>query len=152
MPQCPLLTQNGHERLELLSRNSRNIFVGRQPVSHDPLRARLWAMVAIFGVLAADQAVKRLLLSGAVDLNGTMLIPGVANVAFAWNRGVSFSLLWQNSNLGSLLLSAGAVCIVAALLVLALRTLRAGVAVALRLLLGVARGHLANPYLDGGCH
>ena len=74
----------------------RNIFVGRQPVSDDPLRARLWAVVAIFGALAADQAVKRLLLSGAVDLNGTTLIPGVANVAFAWNRGVSFSLLWQN--------------------------------------------------------
>ena len=52
----------------------------------------------------ADQAVKRLLLSGAVDLNGTMLIPGVANVTFAWNRGVSFNLLWQNSDLGSLLL------------------------------------------------
>ena len=61
----------------------RNIIVGRQPVSDDHLRARLWATVAIFGVLAADQAVKRLLLSGAVDLNGTMLIPGVANVAFA---------------------------------------------------------------------
>jgi lipoprotein signal peptidase len=104
-------------------------------------------MVAIFGVLAADQAVKRLLLSGAVDLNGTMLIPGVANVAFAWNRGVSFSLLWQNSDLGSLLLFAGAACIVAALLVWALRTRRAGVAIGL--IIGGALGNLVDRYLYG---
>jgi lipoprotein signal peptidase len=106
-------------------------------------------MVAIFGVLAADQAVKRLLLSGAVDLNGTMLIPGVANVAFAWNRGVSFSLLWQNSDLGSLLLFAGAACIVAALLVWAFRTRRAGVAVAIGLIIGGALGNLVDRYLYG---
>src|SRR6516165_4390581 len=106
----------------------RNIFVGRQPASDDPLRARLWAVVAIFGALAADQAVKRLLLSGAVDLNGTMLIPDVANVTFAWNRGVSFNLLWSNSDLGSLLLFAGAACIVAALLVWAFRARRVRVA------------------------
>jgi signal peptidase II len=106
-------------------------------------------MVAIFGVLAADQAVKRILLSGAVDLNGTMLIPGVANVAFAWNRGVSFSLLWQNSNLGSLLLSAGAVCIVAALIVWAFRTRRAGVAVVIGLIIGGALGNLVDRYLYG---
>jgi lipoprotein signal peptidase len=106
-------------------------------------------MVAIFGVLAADQAAKRLLLSGAVDLNGTELIPGVANVAFAWNRGVSFSLLWQNSDLGSLLLSAGAACIVAALLVWAFRTRRAGVAVAIGLIIGGALGNLVDRYLYG---
>ena len=127
----------------------RNIIVGRQPVSDDHLRARIWAMVAIFGVLAADQAVKRLLLSGAVDLNGTMLIPRVANVAFAWNRGVSFSLLWQNSDLGSLLLFAGAACIVAALLVWAFRTRRAGVAVAIGLIIGGALGNLVDRYLYG---
>jgi lipoprotein signal peptidase len=127
----------------------RNIFVGRQPVSDDPLRARLWAVVAIFGALAADQAVKRLLLSGAVDLNGTMLIPGMANVAFAWNRGVSFNLLWQNSDLGSLLLSAGAACIVAPLLVWAFRTRRARVAVAIGLIIGGALGNLVDRYLYG---
>ena len=118
-------------------------------MSNDPLRARLWAVVAIFGALAADQAVKRLLLSGAVDLNGTMLIPDVANVTFAWNRGVSFNLLWSNSDLGSLLLFAGAACIVAALLVWAFRARRVRVAVAIGLIIGGALGNLVDRYLYG---
>lgn len=42
------------------------------------LRVRLWVVLAIFAVFAADRAVKRLLLSGAVELSGTALIPGVA--------------------------------------------------------------------------
>jgi signal peptidase II len=82
-------------------------------------------VVAVLGALAADQAVKRLLLSGAVGVNGTILIPGVANVRFTWNRGVSFSLLWQDTELGTLLLIVGAGCALAALLVWALRTHRA---------------------------
>jgi hypothetical protein len=66
-------------------------------------------VAGICAALAADQAVKRWLLSGAVDLNGTTLIPGVMDVNFACNRGVSFNLLWHNSDLGGRLLSVAAV-------------------------------------------
>ena len=67
----------------------------------------------MFAAVAADQAIKQLLLSGAVDLDGTSLIPGVVSVDFAWNRGISFSLLRPSTGLGSLLLSAAAAAIVA---------------------------------------
>ena len=79
---------------------------GGRRLGDNPLRARLWAVLAIFAAFAADRAVKRLLLSGAVELNGTTLIPGIASVSFTWNQGVSFGLLWPNSDLGGLLLSA----------------------------------------------
>src|SRR5215475_1313289 len=59
-----------------------------------PLRARLWAVLAIFAVFATDRAVKRLLLSGAVELSGTALIPGVAtssHISFS-----AFRLAWPS--------------------------------------------------------
>lgn len=114
-----------------------------------PLRVRLWAAAAIFAVLAADQAVKRWLLSGAVDFNGTVLIPGVLTGVFVWNQGVSFNLLWLDSELGSLMLSAGAACIVAALLVWAFRARRPRVAIAIGLIIGGALGNLVDRYLYG---
>jgi signal peptidase II len=120
-----------------------------QPMSDRPLRARLWAAAAIVAMLAADQAVKRWLLSGAVDLDGTILIPGLVDVSFAWNRGVSFNLLWSNSGLGRLLLFVGAACIVAALLVWAFRARRTFVAVAIGLIIGGALGNLVDRYLYG---
>lgn len=113
------------------------------------MRVRLWAAAAIVAVLAADQSVKRWLLSGAVDLDGTILIPGLVDVSFAWNRGVSFSLLWPSSGLGGLLLSAAAACIVAALLVWAFRARRAFVAVAIGLIIGGALGNLVDRFLYG---
>src|SRR5262249_39353815 len=94
-------------------------------------------------------AIKRWLLSGAVDLNGTVLIPGVVDVNFVWNRGVSFNLLWPNSNLRSLLLSVAAACIVAALIVWAFRARRARVALAIGMIIGGALGNLVDRYLYG---
>jgi signal peptidase II len=120
-----------------------------RPVGDHPRRARLWAAGAMFAAVAADQTVKRLLLSGAVDLDGTTLIPGVASVAFAWNRGISFSLLRPSTGLGSVLLSAGAAGIVAALLVWAVRARRARVAVAIGLMVGGALGNLIDRCLYG---
>ena len=75
--------------------------------------------------------------------------PGVVNFDFAWNRGVSFSLLRPNSSLGSLLLSVGAAAIVALLLVWALRAHRARVAAAFGLMIGGALGNLVDRFLYG---
>jgi len=114
-----------------------------------PLRSRVWAAVAIFVVLAIDQAVKRWLLSGAIGLNGKNLIPGLVDVRLAWNRGVSFSLLWPSSALGGVLLFAVAACIVAVLLVWAFRTHRVLPAVAIGLIIGGAVSNLVDRYLYG---
>lgn len=106
-------------------------------------------MVAIFAALAIDQGIKRWLLSGAIGLNGRTLIPGLVDVEFAWNRGVSFSLLRSSGALGSLLLSAAAACIVAVLLVLAFRAGRVLLAVAIGLIIGGALGNLVDRWLYG---
>jgi len=122
---------------------------GGRRLGDNPLRARLWAVLAIFAAFAADRAVKRLLLSGAVELNGTTLIPGVASVSFTWNQGVSFGLLWPNSDLGGLLLSAAGAFIVVALLVWAFRARRTRVAVTIGLIIGGALSNLVDRYLYG---
>jgi signal peptidase II len=122
---------------------------GGRRLGDSPLRARLWAVLAIFGAFAADRAVKRLLLSGAVEPNGTTLIPGVANISFTWNQGVSFGLLWPNSDLGALLLSAAAVFIVVALLIWAFRAGRTRLAVTIGLIIGGALSNLVDRYLYG---
>jgi signal peptidase II len=109
----------------------------------------MWATVAIFAALATDQAAKHTLLSVAMGLNGKNLIPGLLDVRFTWNRGVSFSLFWPSSALGSLLLFAVASCIVAALIVWTLRTHRVLVAVATGLIIGGALGNLADRYVYG---
>lgn len=118
-------------------------------MSDNPLRARLWVVVATLMALAADQAIKRLLLSGSVDLDGLVLIPGVANIHFVWNRGLSFNFLWPNSDLGSLMLFAGTACIVVALLVWAFRACRPLVAAAIGLIIGGALGNLVDRYVYG---
>lgn len=112
-------------------------------------RTRLAAAAAISVAVAVDQAIKRLLLTGVIGLNGKTLIPGLVDVEFAWNRGVSFSLLWSNSALGRLLLSAGAACIVIVLLVWALRTRRVLMAVAIGMVIGGALGNLVDRFLYG---
>jgi signal peptidase II len=117
-------------------------------VSDNSLRARVLAAKAILAVFAADQAVKWILLSCAVGLNGATLIPGFLSVRFTWNRGVSFGLFWQDSDVGSLLLFAGTALIVAVLSVWAYRTQRTRVAVAIGFIIGGALGNLVDRYFD----
>ena len=121
---------------------------GRQVVNDNPLRARVLAATAILAVFVADKAVKLILLCCAVGLNGATLIPGLLNVGFTWNRGVSFGLFWQDSDLGSLILFAGTALIVAVLGVWAFRTQRSGVAVAIGFIVGGALGNLVDRYFD----
>jgi len=118
-------------------------------VTDNPLRVRLLAASAILAAFTADQVVKRILLSGAPRFDGATLIPGFLNVKFTWNRGVSFSLLWQDTDYGSTLLSAGMALIVAALFVWALRTRRTRLAAAIGLIIGGALGNLVDRYSYG---
>jgi signal peptidase II len=83
-----------------------------------------------------------------VGLNGATLIPGFLSVRFTWNRGVSFGLFWQDSDVGSLLLFAGTALIVAVLSVWAYRTQRTRVAVAIGFIIGGALGNLVDRYFD----
>ena len=99
-------------------------------------------------MLAADQAVKHALLSGAFSgLDGKTLIPGLLDMKFTWNRGISFSLLWQGGERGSLLLTLGMTVLVAGLLVWLMRADRRSLALAIGLVAGGALGNLIDRYL-----
>ena len=114
------------------------------------MRERLLGGVAMLVVLAADQAVKLILLSGAFSvLDGSTLIPGALNVRFTWNRGVSFSLLWQNGDLGRVLLLAGLTAVVAVLSAWLFRARRTLEALAIGCIIGGALSNLLDRYRYG---
>ncbi|HEX4269909.1 MAG TPA: signal peptidase II [Rhizomicrobium sp.] len=75
-------------------------------------------------------------------LSGGVLIPGLLDFHPAWNRGVSFSLLWQDSRTGSWLLVAGLVVIIIILGAIAWRSRDWLGACGLGLVIGGALGNL----------
>ena len=114
------------------------------------MRERLLGGVAILVALAADQTVKLILQSGALSaLDGSTLIPGVLSVRFTWNRGVSFSLLWQTGDLGRLLLLVGLAGVVAVLSAWLFRARRTLEALAIGFLIGGALSNLVDRYRYG---
>jgi signal peptidase II len=98
------------------------------------------AAVAAGGVVALNLVAEHLLLARA--LPDVVLIPGLLDFRITWNRGISFSLLWQDSETGSLVLSAGLVVIVAVLAAMAWRASDRLTACGLGLIIGGALGNL----------
>jgi signal peptidase II len=98
------------------------------------------ALATAGGVLALDLVIEHLLLARA--LPDATLISGLLDFRVAWNRGISFSLLWQDSATGSLVLSSGLVVIVAVLAVMAWRAQDRLTACGLGLIIGGALGNL----------
>ena len=92
------------------------------------------------GVVALDLVAEHLLL--ARPLPDAVLIPGLLDFHTAWNRGVSFSLLWQDSRTGGLLLSLALSAVVAGLAVMAWRTRDWISACGFGLIIGGAMGNL----------
>ena len=107
-------------------------------------RLRLTALGMVVGVLALNLVVRSVLLSGAYD--GVRLIPGLLDLRYAENHGVSFSLLWQHSDAGTAGLVFLQLIIIALIAVGAFRATRMSVSVGLGLVIG---GALAN-VLDRG--
>ncbi len=82
--------------------------------------------------------------------DGRQLIPGLADFSPAWNRGVSFSLLVQDTDTGRHLLMAALSIITIGVLLFAWRARNRLTAVALGLVLGGALGNLLDRGLYGG--
>lgn len=122
----------------------------RKIAALDNLRtARLLAASAILVSLAVDLAVKRLFLAKIAEWNIRTVLPGLLETHYAWNRGVSFSLFWQNSDLGSAVLAAMLMGVIVGLAIYAFRTPRLVVAVGMGLIVGGALGNIADRVAQG---
>jgi signal peptidase II len=82
--------------------------------------------------------------------SGAVLVPGLADFHHAWNRGVSFSLLTQDSNTGRYLLMALLAVISIGVAVMAWRATTRLAALGYGVILGGALGNLADRALYGG--
>jgi signal peptidase II len=110
-------------------------------------RPRLFAAAAVVIALALDIATKRLMLAHAWD--GTTLVPGLLDLHYAWNRGVSFSLFWQSESLGSAILAIALSAIIVVIAVWAFRATNPLLAAGLGLIVGGALGNIADRYVHG---
>ncbi len=91
--------------------------------------------------LVLNVAIERALMGVA---NSFVMIPGLADFHTAFNRGVSFSLLTQNSDSGRYMLMAGLAAISAVVAVLVWRAPNRLVAAGYGLILGGALGNLVD--------
>jgi len=106
--------------------------------------------------LAFGAALAALLLNMALERwlmalpSGAVLIPGLADFHHAWNRGVSFSLLTQDSNTGRYLLMALLAVVSLGVAVMAWRATSRLAALGYGVILGGALGNLADRLLYQG--
>jgi signal peptidase II len=106
--------------------------------------ARLAAAMSISAALLVDIAMKRLLLAEKDDWNNKTIIPGFLDTHYAYNRGVSFSLFWQDTSFGSEALAALQMVFILTFAVLAFRAHKPIVAAGLGLIVGGALGNIAD--------
>ena len=115
-----------------------------QPALIQNRSARLAAAAAIAIALLVDILMKHLLLAEADDWNNKTIIPGFLQTHYAYNRGVSFSLFWQNTSFGSQALAALQMVFILTFAVLAFRLHKPSVAAGLGLIVGGALGNIAD--------
>jgi signal peptidase II len=126
-----------------------NILGNRLAALSAAQKARLCAAAAIMASLASDIAVKRLFLVETAQWNFRNVVPGLLDTHYTWNRGVSFSLFWQNSDLGSAALAALLTGIIIALAILAFRTSAPLVATGMGFIVGGALGNIVDRATQG---
>ena len=80
---------------------------------------------------------------------GAVLIPGLLDFARTWNRGVSFGLLWQNSDTGQYVLIAVLAVVAVGVGILAWRATNSLTAMGYGLIVGGALGNLAGRAMHG---
>ena len=105
---------------------------------------RLAAAVATFTALGIDIGLKKLMLSHAANWNDKVVVPGLLDTHYVFNRGISFSLFWQSSTFGSAALGALQIMFVLLLGVAAWRARKPAMAVGLGLIAGGALGNIAD--------
>jgi signal peptidase II len=113
----------------------------------DKISPRLVAITAIALALVLDLTISRAFVLGRAGMDGTTVIPGLLDIRYMWNRGISFSFFWQSNAWGSFALSLCILGLTIAVLVYALRTERPLLAGALGLIVGGAAGNLIDRVL-----
>ena len=108
----------------------------------------LAAGVAVFTVAANFLLVKIILGTGVTNL---VLIPGLADFAPTFNRGVSFGLLAQNSAAGCHMLIALLVAITLGVAIMAWRAITPIASAGFGLILGGALGNLFDRVFNPAC-
>lgn len=108
-----------------------------------PRLAGLGAAMAVTAIIA-DQLVKNWLLLGPMQQPQIFEITSFFNVVSAWNKGVSFSLLWMPSEAGPWILSAVAVAISLGLAVWLTRVSQRLTALGIGLVIGGALGNVID--------
>jgi len=108
---------------------------------------RIIAILAVAFALVLDLTVSRAVVQHRAGMDGATVIPGLVDVRYMWNRGISFSFFWQSNAWGAAALSICILCLTAAVLVYALRTERPVLAAALGLIVGGATGNLIDRLL-----
>lgn len=112
-------------------------------------KARLCAALAILASLASDVALKRLFLAKMAQWDFRNIVPGLLDTHYTWNRGVSFSLFWQNSDFGSAALAALLLGVIIALAISAFRTRWPLVATGMGFIVGGALGNIVDRATQG---
>jgi len=89
------------------------------------------------------------MLAEVLHWNNTVLVPGLLDLHYAHNRGISFSLFWQADNFGSAMLAGLLLVVTIGFAIAAFRTPRPLAAAGLGLIVGGALGNMADRYADG---
>lgn len=104
--------------------------------------AVLWSALAAGLSLITALAASKLILAAALD--GTVLIPGFADIRCRWNHGISFSLFWSETGIGSAIILIGVLAIIVVLVLIILRAQQTSTAIGLGLILGGALGNAVD--------
>ena len=106
----------------------------------------IWSAISVGTVYLTTSAV----ISQAANLNGMTIIPGFLDIRFMSNRGVSFGLLAQKSDLGIYLLTGATAALTVVLIFWAYRTTRPLLGAALGTIIGGALYNTIGRGLYGG--
>jgi signal peptidase II len=108
------------------------------------------AIAAAAGALALDFAVSQALLAARAALDGATAVPGLIDLHYVWNRGISFGLFPASGAAGRTAMTAIIACVAAGVFAFALRTARRARAAAFGLIAGGAAGNLIDRVAFGG--
>ena len=113
------------------------------------MKPRQAAFVSAAGTIAVFAGVTSLVLANATRLNGSVLVPGLLDIEFHHNRGISFGLFAQDGEMGSRLLIFLVCLLIAGLGVLAWKTSRTVIAIGLGMVIGGAVVNVLDRVMNG---
>jgi signal peptidase II len=109
-------------------------------------RVRIFAAASAGAALLLSLLIEKALMGAKVK---AVLIPGLLDYAQVWNRGVSFSLFWQDGDIGRYALIAVLAAVVVGVGIIAWRASNSLTAIGYGLIIGGALGNLVDRSLHG---